>query len=689
MSTKKQITIKSLTLNFFKGIQSLHIDFDNETDVFGANGTGKTTIADSVNWLWFGKDSSDRKDFEVKSLDSNGKTNPKTQVEVSAVYLIDGNEVSIKRVLKENWVKKRGTNDVELAGNTTELYWNEVPMTVTDFNKKVESVLIESIFKMITSPTFFNDDKSSFGDTKRPAWYNRRQVLIDLVGGDVSNQELAAGNPAYNELIANLEQGKTIDEYKAQIANSVKKAKEDLKAIPTRIDEVNKSRPEAQDFKALDSALETYSKQLAIVEEQLLDANKAFDAKLEAQKGVKIAVNNLEAEITNIQNNARREAKDSIKPDTSELDKLVGNKTAKEQELLSFENALKTLESQKQGFDNEVKNLEIKIADKRKEWETENAKELAFGDNDFHCPTCKREFEAGDVEGKKAEMLATFKSNKANTLKAISEQGKNLSIQLTTNQASSDALKNRIENGTKEIEGIKGQIETIKRQIELCNTDASTSTLTEQEVYESILKLDIAYDAKVKELATAKAQIEEIPSVDTTELTTKRQELSGLIEGVKSKLATKTQIEAIEKRIKELEAEEKTLAQQVANVEKMQFTIESFIKDKIDRLETAINSKFKLVKFKMFDEQLNGGLKETCVAMVNGVPYSDVNTASKINAGIDIINTLCEFYGVTAPIFIDNRESVTEIIDTDSQIVSLIVSPEHKALTVMCKEMVA
>lgn len=687
---KKVITIKSLTLNFFKGIQSLHIDFDNETDVFGANGTGKTTIADSVNWLWFGKDSSDRKDFEVKSLDANGKTNPKTQVEVSAVYLIDGNEVSIKRVLKENWVKKRGTNDVELAGNTTELYWNEVPMTVTDFNKKVDSVLVETIFKMITSPTFFNDDKSSFGDAKKPAWYNRRQVLIDLVGGDVSNEELAAGNPAYNELIANLEQGKTIDEYKAQIANSVKKAKEDLKAIPTRIDEVNKSRPEAQDFKALDAELETYGKQLAKVEEQLLDANKAFDAKLEAQKGAKIAVNNLEAEITNIQNNARREAQDRLKPDTSELDKLVKDKEGKEQELATFENALKTLESQKQGFDNEVKNLEIKIANKRKEWETENAKELIFAnDDDFHCPTCKREFEAGDVEKKKDEMLATFKANKANTLKAISEQGKNLSIQLTTNQASSDALKTRIENGAKEIEGIKGQIETLKGQIESYNTNTSTSTLTEQEVYEGILKLNLKYDAKVKELATAKAQIEEIPSVDTTELTTKRSELTALIDGIKTKLATKSQIEAIEKRIQQLVDEEKELAQQVANVEKMQFTIESFIKEKIDRLETAINSKFKLVKFKMFDEQLNGGLKETCVAMVNGVPYSDVNTASKINAGIDIINTLCEFYGVTAPIFIDNRESVTEIIDTDSQIVSLIVSPEHKALTVMCKEMVA
>jgi exonuclease SbcC len=686
---KKEIIIKSLSLNYFKGIQSLDIDFENETDIFGANGTGKTTIADSVNWLWFGKDSSDRKDFEVKQLDTNGKTNPKTQVEVSAVYLIDGNEVTLKRVLKENWVKKRGSDQVELAGNVTELYWNDVPMTVTDFNKKVDAVLVEQVFKMITSPTFFNDDKSSFGDTKKPAWYNRRQVLIDLVGGDVSNEELAASNPAYAELIANLEQGKTIDEFKAQITNSVKKAKDDLKQIPTRIDEVNKSRPEVQDFPVLEIELETYGKQLAKVEEQILDSSKAFDAKLDAQKDVKIKVNNLEAEITNIQNNARREAEQRVKPDTSALDKLVSDKNAKEQELSTYESALLALKSKKTTFENEVKSLSDKADAKRKEWETENAKELAFGDNDFHCPTCKREFEAGDVEGKKAEMLAAFKANKSKKLNEISSQGKNLVIEVTTNQAALDTTNDRIAAGIKEIEGLKAQIETLKGQIESYNTNTSASGPSEQEVYESILALDTVYEAKLKELEEAKALIVDIPSVNNTELSETRNELITLIDGIKTKLATKAQIEAIDKRIIQLQEEEKTLAQQVANVEKMQFTIESFIKDKIDRLETAINAKFKLVQFKMFEEQLNGGLKETCVAMVNGVPYSDINTASKINAGIDIINTLCEFYGVTAPIFIDNRESVTEIIPTNSQIVSLIVSADAPKLTVMHTEAVA
>ena len=107
-----------------------------------------------------------------------------------------------------------------------------------------------------------------------------------------------------------------------------------------------------------------------------------------------------------------------------------------------------------------------------------------------------------------------------------------------------------------------------------------------------------------------------------------------------------------------------------------------FIKKKIDTLESMINKKFSYVKFKLFETQINGAEIECCKALIDGVPFSDANTASKINAGLDIINTLCEYYKITAPIFIDNRESVVSIIDCKSQIVNLIVSKPDKTLRV-------
>lgn len=671
---KKVITIKRLTLINFKGIKRLDIDFENQTDIYGANGTGKTSIADAVNWLWFGKDSSDRKDFEIKTLDFAGKVIPMIEHEVSAVYLINGDEVTMKRILKENWVKKRGSIESEFAGNVTDLYWNDVPMTLTDFNKKVESVCAEAILKPISSTSYFTSLD----------WKAQRSFLIGMVG-DISDEEIATGNPAYLELLKNLTQGKTMDEYKLQITNSVKKAKEDLKAIPTRIDEVTKQKPEAQDFPALQKELEANQIELTKVEEQLTDGNKAFEAQLEGQRELKVKINNVGVEITNIETAARREAQERLTPDTTSLNTFTNQLRNKEGELTSYKGALATLEQNQTNISASIKETVSKMDVKRSEWEKENAKELTFDDNDFHCPTCKREFESGDVEGKKAEMLATFKANKSKALAEISAEGLRLKTYKETLEAELNPLPARIEEGKKVIADTEKEIEKIKAEIESLNNVSSSELPSEQSVYESIIASHPTYKTKVAELETLRGQLVEVPTVNNEELTGKRKSLIDAIDNIKGQLNLKNQIDSCDARIKELKEEESKLAQQILDVEKIQFTIENFIKDKIDRLETAINEKFKMVSFKMFDEQINGGLRETCIAMVNGVPFSDLNTASRINAGIDIINTLCDFYGVSAPIFVDNAESIHTLIDTDSQLVRLVVSEMHKQLEVKTK----
>ena len=137
------------------------------------------------------------------------------------------------------------------------------------------------------------------------------------------------------------------------------------------------------------------------------------------------------------------------------------------------------------------------------------------------------------------------------------------------------------------------------------------------------------------------------------------------------------------KRIEQLSKEESELAQSIADMEREMFTIEAFEKEKSTRIEASVNDKFQMVNFKLFETQINGGEVPTCKALINGVPFSDANTASKINAGLDIINTLCEHYQVNAPIFIDNRESVIELLDTQSQVINLIVSEGDTKLRVV------
>lgn len=670
----KTIQIIEISLLNFKGIKSQKITFDKNTDIHGANGTGKTSIADAFTWLLFGKDTSDRKDFEIKTLDQNGKVIPMIDHEVSASLLVDGESLTIKRVLKENWVKKRGNEEREFSGNITELYWNDVPMSVTEFTKKVNDVLNEQVFKMITSPNYFNSIK----------WQDRRNLLIDIFG-EVSNEDVAKENTAFQKLLEKLTQGKSLEDYKNQILASVKKAKEDLKNIPSRIDEVFRGKPEAQDFEALEKELSGKQISLNKVDAEISDVNKAYDSKLEAQRGLKLNVNNLKSEIEIIEQNAKKEAENRLKPDTSILDNLVKQKIDKEQELQSFENAIKTLKSKKEGVASQIASTEKQMEDKRQQWHDENAKVLEFKEDDCTCPTCKQSLPAGDIETKKSQAITNFNTAKLAKMRSIESEGQNLASQKDNLIAELTTIDSRIETGETSITSAKNQLQDIINKIDIENSQSSTGGLelqSFQSIVDSLLSSNNTYQEKLLELEAVESSIEDIPTVNSSELIEKRKSLVADIDTLKSKLQSKAQIEAAEKRIEELQNEEKTLAQQIANVEKEQFVIENFIKAKVDALENVVNSKFKFVKFKMFDEQINGGLRETCEVMVNGVPYSDTNTASKINAGLDIINVLSKHYQISAPIFIDNRESVTELIQCESQIINLIVSALDSQLRV-------
>jgi len=668
----KTIQIKQISLTNFKGLRNQIINFEKNTDIYGANGTGKTTIMDAFLWMLFGKDSTDRKDFEIKTLDSFNVAIPKIEHEVSAVIMVNDIEIQVSRILKENWVKKRGSEVTEFSGNVTEYYWDGVPMQQKAFQEKVSMILDETVFKMITNPLAFNALK----------WQERRKVLMDIAGA-ISDKDLAAGNSEYENLIDQLNNGKTLAEYEKQILASIKKAKEDLKGIPTRIDEVSKSKPEAFDFVNLKVSLGLKETELKKVDESIQDKSRAFDTLLTEVNQNKAKANAIKSDIENIEANAIRDSKHKNTPDTSVLD---GKKRALETKVADFQNAkngVQLLHSKLIMRTEDAEILEKKIVAKRESWGVENAKELTFNENDFHCPTCKRDFETGDVESKKAEMLNNFKTEKANNLAEIQRQGKALSDEQTAVKLEVTTFSERIKKGDVLVSELDKEILVLRNEIESELSNITPAEVVDEEsVYHKLLSDNPVYRLKNEELSAVLATIDEVPKVDISELQAQRAAIVQDIDNIKSQLRNEDQIKSVDNRIADLEQEEKDLAQQIANVEKTQFVIERFNKLKIDTLESKINEKFKFVKFRMFETQINGGESECCDALIDGVPFSDANTASKINAGLDIINTLCEFYAVTAPIFIDNRESIIEVIELNSQLINLIVSGQDKKLRV-------
>jgi DNA repair exonuclease SbcCD ATPase subunit len=670
----KNIIIKKIGLINFKGLRNQEINFDKTTSIFGDNGTGKTTIFDAFTWLMFGKDSTDRKDFEIKTLDKHNIVIPQIEHEVSAIILVEGEEISIRRILKENWVKKRGSLESEFSGNVTDYYWNEVPMQQKEFQTKVSQILDETVFKMITNPLAFNAMK----------WQDRRNALIQIAG-EISEIELAAGNSEYEKLLEQLTQGKTLEDYRKQIAASIKKAKEDLKAIPTRIDEVSRSRPEEHDFKGLKTELDSKVITLEKLDAEIADANTAFQSKLDAVRAEKIKVNNLSSEIETIEHNARKEATSNGKPDTEAFEKSKRLYEEKKAELNGYEGSLRTLVSNRDSLKTQITSVKSKMDAKRNEWTEVNAKTFVFDDSNCSCPTCKRSYPEGDIEATKSDLKKNFEEDKKAKLLLINQAGASLKAELESTEAELKALEERIAKGETYITNAKTELEKLKSdfdyQTEQLNK-VETSATDIEALVASILKNNQVYQEKLIMLEGLKSSLQEVPSVDNSELVEKRKSLVAEIDTIKAKLQNEVQINSVNQRIEDLKKEESTLAQQIANVEKTQFVIENFNKLKIDTLEERINAKFKFVKFKMFQTQINGGEIECCDALIDGVPFSDANTASKINAGLDIINTLCEFYQVTAPIFIDNRESIVQLINTESQVVNLIVSEVDKKLRV-------
>jgi exonuclease SbcC len=668
----KTIQILSISLTNFKGLRNQKIVFNKNTDIFGANGTGKTTIMDAFLWMLFGKDSTDRKNFEIKTLDKLNVVIPQIEHEVSAVILVDDVKIEISRILSEMWPKKKGSNVAEFSGNKTEFYWDGVPMQEKTFQEKVSTILDETVFKMITNPLAFNAMK----------WQDQRNVLVDIAG-TISDEDLAAGNSEYEKLIAELTNGKTLSDYEKQILASIKKAKEDLKMIPARIDEVSKSKPETHDFVNLKVSLGLKETELKKVDESIQNKNSAFDGLLEEINKKKSKANGIKSDIETIESNARRDSKQNNTPDTSVLDGLRRKLSSTESDLNIGNTGLQTISDKHTATITKIADIEKSIVAKREDWNLENAKELTFNDDDFHCPTCKRDFEAGDVEGKKKEMLISFKGVKANKLSGIQTQGQVLALEKTNLESELKALEERIENAKTYITGLKTDIKKLKLDIETETSKITpTESVDEESVYQQLLSGNHQYQDKKIELKNILATIDEVPKVDISELQTQRAAIVQEIDNIKSNLRNEDQIKAVDDRVKVLEKEQKDLAQQIANVEKTQFVIEKFNKLKIDTLESKINEKFKFVKFRMFKSQINGGETECCDALIDGVPFSDANTASKINAGLDIINTLCEFYQVTAPIFIDNRESIIDVIELNSQLINLIVSGEDKKLRV-------
>lgn len=679
-----KITLKKLRLTNFKGVQNQEIHFSHITNIYGDNATGKTTIFDAFLWLFFGKNSEDKSDFEVKRLDQSNSFIKNLESEVEATILVDSQEIVAKKVLRQKWVKRRGEMETNYNGDENIYYWNDVPLKESEFRVKVKGLVDELLFKLITNPFYFNSIK----------WQERRNILVEIAG-NITNTEIldsvitVSNKGRFNDLINALNNGKTIDEFKRELAAKKKKIKDEAESIPSRIDEVRRSIPQVL-VNNVAGQIESVKQQLQEIEVQLHDkqaaAHKQHEERMLAIKKHNQTVQKHQQEIFDLrgkirehQYTAEQQAKQQSGKISAQIKSISSEVANKKLEIEQYENGIKALQEKKV-------QLETQLDELRELYVKADEEQLVFNEHEFVCPSCSQSLPQDNIEAKKEELTNNFNRNKIERLESIKSDAEKRKAEIAN-------ISTRISNGEASLSVANEALNGLNNQLEELQAQSIQNDVPVETLIQNILGADQTYQALVAELANKEAIVIEAPvftdSTDetvNTELKDRKDTLMTELSSLTKEQAKEDQINEANRRILELSDQETKLANELNTLEASEFAIQEFTKAKVDAIEKRINSKFQYVTFKMFEQQVNGGETETCQTLVNSngsfVPFSDANNAAKINAGIDIINTLCKHYDVYAPVFIDNRESVTRLADSESQIVNLIVSAQDKFLRV-------
>ena len=612
----------------------------------GDNGTGKTTIFDAITWLLFGKNSEDKKEFGIKTKGKDGKVIEKLPHEVSAVLLVNDEEITLCRRLVEKWTKKRGSAEEVFTGNTEERLYNDVPCSVKEWSEKIDNICTEQVFKFITSPLYFNQQRPDI----------QRSILFRMAG-DISDAEIAKDNEDFINLLDSLK-GKTLDEYKKEIAAKKRRLKAEIDTIPERIDERKRDMPQESDWGSIEASIKEKKKRKEEIEAQKSDAAQAYAAanteRMELVKQIaELKQKRLSLEIT-IKNEVQKEYREQ--------------QAAKEDAVYKIGKLSKDVELEKKCIEDNKAKLDEHRAYREKlikEWERIKSQTLSFNDEDFICPTCRRPFEPDEIEAKQREIANRFNECKAHKIDENVKVGKENKRLMQEIEAHIELSEKNILSKTTEIEEIKSS--------EAYNANPACPDAT------PIIEANAEYQSLSRQIEELEVKSnEQIVASDNLSLNEQCRQIERDIDELNAVLVNKDIIERNNARIGELERLLRTQSEELAQLEGIEFNIEAFTKARTEEIDKRINGMFRIVKFKMYESQINGGEVETCIATVDGIPYPDLNNAKRLYAGLDIINAICRYEGITVPIVIDNAEGINKIPVTISQQIRLAVSLDNE-----------
>lgn len=638
--------LTKLELLNFKGLKSFTINLNGDVVIRGDNATGKTTVFDSVCWLLFGKDSLDRADFEIKTLD-RGEPIHKVNHEVTGTFTLDeGGTVELKRVYREKYSSPRG-GEVTMTGHTTDYFVDGVPKKEKEYKEIVNSLVDENIFKLITNPLYFNETYS---------WQNRRKLLLEMCG-DISDEDVIA---EYSELkaLTDILSGHSVDDHRKVVAAKKSAINKELDMIPVRIDEALRGKP------TIDTPRDVLIQEISLATTTLetLEADKALLVNGHAVVDTRAELRDVQRRLIARESELQMEYKKQSALKSNEYDMVVS-------ELNNLSSKVENTKHRLDTSNRDIQLIESTINELMHQRQQVNEDAFVM-DIDENCPTCGQKLPAEQIQAAREKAETNFNLRKSKRLEEI-----NQSIELKQQDIENIEKRNASLESVETLEALIKAKELVKQTITDEIGQLTAPVLEDDSIYADLKAEEFMLQMKLDESNTDHS--EEIADIDKRIATTKEHRFN-----LETELNKYEEAKRIDTRVAELETQQAELAAEKSKLDEASYLMDEFIKAKVNMLEDVINSRFKLARFKMFNVMLNGNVEECCETTYKGVPYRSMNNAARINVGLDIINALTSYFKVNAPVFIDNAEAVTEFVPVNSQTIKLIVDESEPQLVV-------
>lgn len=672
----RKIEVREIRLTDFKGQQEKKVEFGHRTIVSGKNGCGKTTLADAHMWEFCDKDYSLKSNPDIRP-DDGRECLPRVDSEL----VIDGKPVSVAKFQKRTESKPKDGKPGKVAlSNKYEI--NGVPKAERDFKADLKERGFDfDNFLMLSHMEIFTDLKDA----------DARKILFSMSdGAGKTDLEIAKTVPDCAELVPLLETYKA-DEIKAMNSATLKKAEEQLKAIPNQIIGMEQSKVDA-DTAELELQKNALQEQISDLETQIAQSGN------EKAGEIKVELTGLRTRLLEAESRAKA---DSLKQKSLVCNKISAlelDRNIKTSELNKKTSALESLRAQKKELLEKLQSARTQYPKiKEMEWDNtalDNIESETFKDAETICPTCgqnltpeqieqlKRRFEQKKQERINQQLKAQeeWERDKKRKLDEVIQVGNKASADMKEAHKQEEALTSEISKLTDELEQIKTSLDAENKNLEAILKEPGLSGNAE---YQQIL-------------ASIKEKEQELNSLDDGEEA--KKQLSEQLSGKKQELAAVNQRIGesnnnvrIDEQIEKLQESQKQYAQSKADAQMILDELKSLSMAKNTALEDTVNQYFDGVKVKLFDTQKNGEVVDACIWYVQDKDgnwkklIGNANTALMMKGKIAIMDGLQKFYGVSYPIFVDCAAELDNSslagINADAQLIFLKVAEGDMTVT--------